>query len=280
VGLDIPPGFTADLARGRVPSLQIILDGSDANTASVVSAYVVGTLQKYAHQVTTEQQTRRLGRGTSVPSIENRTRIWYNPDLKSVNYMVPAVICLILLVTTTVLTSFAIVREREVGTLEQLMVTPIRPSELMLGKVLPFVLIGFIDVVLIVLVARFWFHIPLEGSLLLLFALTTIFLLTTLGTGLFISTICATQQQAMMTAFFFLMPSILLSGFMFPIENMPTAIQHLTYLLPMRYFLVIIRGIFLKGVGLAVLWPQVLALSVFAVLIITASAVRFQKRIG
>jgi ABC-2 type transport system permease protein len=194
--------------------------------------------------------------------------------------MVPGVMCTILLVVTMILTSLAIVKEREIGTLEQLIVTPIKARELMIGKLLPFTIIGFADMALVLLVSVFWFQVPVAGSVLLLFALTTFFLLTSLGIGLFISTVSRTQQQAMMTSFFFMLPSLLLSGFMFPIENMPRVIQWLTYAIPLRYFLVIIRGIFLKGSGLDILWPQVLALALFGIAIMGASAVRFTKRMG
>jgi ABC-2 type transport system permease protein len=173
----------------------------------------------------------------------------------------------------------AIVREREIGTMEQLMVTPIRPAELILGKTLPFALIGFFDVALITVVAVFWFTVPIKGSLALLFGATALYLLSTLGIGLFISTVSKTQQQALMSTFFFYLPAVLLSGFMFPIANMPEVIQYLTYVNPLRYFLVIIRGIFLKGNGPAVLWPQMLALLILGATVITASSLRFRKRL-
>jgi ABC-2 type transport system permease protein len=193
--------------------------------------------------------------------------------------MVPGVLCTILLVVTMVLTSMAIVREREIGTLEQIIVTPVRATELVAGKTIPFVLIGFVDIVLILLVAMLWFHVPLRGSLLLLFALALVFLLTTLGLGLFISTVSHTQQQAMMTAFFIMLPSILLSGFMFPIENMPRVIQWVTYLIPLRYFLNIVRGIFLKGVGIEVLWGDALMLLVLGLTLFAMASLRFTKRL-
>jgi ABC-2 type transport system permease protein len=215
-----------------------------------------------------------------VPSLDPRLRVWYNPELKSVYFMVPGVMCSILLVVTTLLTSLAIVKEREIGTLEQLIVTPISPRELMLGKTVPFVIIGFVDMTLVLLAAVLWFRVPVAGSIPLLFLLSAAFLLTTLGIGLFISTISRTQQQAMMTTFFFLLPSFLLSGFMFPIENMPRIIQLITYAIPLRYFLVIVRGIFLKGNGLAVLWPQVAILTAFGLAIMWLASARFQKRLG
>jgi len=279
-GIHIPRGFAKSLARGESAPLQIIVDGTDSTTAGMVLGYASGVLKRYSEEVMGERLQRLKARLTRLPLVEERARVWFNPELKSVNYMVPGVLCTILLIVTMVLTSMAIVREREIGTLEQIIVTPIRATELMVGKTLPFVLIGFVDMVLILLVATLWFRVPLRGSLLLLFALAVVFLLTTLGLGLFISTVSRTQQQAMMTAFFIMLPSILLSGFMFPIENMPHVIQWLTYLIPLRYFLNIVRGIFLKGVGLEVLWGDAMALLAIGLVLFTMASVRFTKRMG
>jgi ABC-2 type transport system permease protein len=208
-------------------------------------------------------------------------RVWYNAELKSRNFMVPGVVALVLMIITMTLTSLAIVKEKEAGTLEQLLVTPIKPYQLILGKLIPFVLIGAVDVTIVLAVARFWFEVPLRGSILLLYGLCGLFVLTTLGLGLFVSTISKTQQQAMMTAqFFIFMPFIFFSGFTFPIENMPQWIQYLTYLIPLRYFITIIRGIFLKGDGIAELWTQALALFVFGVVILTLSVLRFKRKLG
>lgn len=280
VGIEVPRGFAKQLAKGESASLQVIVDGTDSTTSGMVLAYASGLLRRYSEETMNERLRRvRIGL-TRLPAIEERTRVWFNPDLRSVNYMVPGVLCTILLVVTMVLTSMAIVREREVGTLEQIVVTPIRAHELMFGKTVPFVLIGFVDVLLILAIATLWFKVPLKGSLLLLLALTLTFVLTSLGVGLFISTISHTQQQAMMTAFFIMLPSILLSGFMFPIENMPRIIQILTYLIPLRYFLNIVRGIFLKGVGLEVLWLDVLALVGIGLLVFGLASLRFTKRLA
>jgi ABC-2 type transport system permease protein len=282
----IPFGFARDLSRGRAAPLQIILDGSDSMSAGIIAAYAQGVVSAFSSRIALARIAAGSGPSTgggtaALPGrLDGRIRVWYNPDLKSVNFMVPGVLCSILLVVTMVLTSVAIVKEREVGTLEQLVVTPIRARELMLGKTIPFVAIGFVDMILILLVASLWFRVPIAGSVALLFALAIVFLLTSLGLGLFISTVSRTQQQATLTSFFFMMPSILLSGFIFPIENMPRAIQWVTYAIPLRYFLVIIRGIFLKGNGLAVLWPQVMALAVFGIVIMGLSALRFSKRLG
>jgi ABC-2 type transport system permease protein len=280
MALRIPRGFAKDLGRGRTATAQLILDGSDSMTAGMIAGYAAGVAQAYSARVARERLDRIRAAGPQVPGIEGRLRIWYNPDLKSVNFMVPGVVCLILLVVTMILTSVAIVKEREIGTLEQLVVTPIRAHELMLGKTAPFIIIGFADMVLVLLVAVFWFRVSIAGSVVLLFAVTPIFLLTSLGVGLFISTVSRTQQQAMMTSLFFMIPSVLLSGFMFPIQNMPRVIQWLTYPIPLRYFLVIIRGIFLKGSGLDVLWPQVAAMAALGVSIMALSALRFSKRLG
>ncbi len=206
-------------------------------------------------------------------------RVWFNPELESRYFMIPGILALLLLVITTNLSLMAIVREREVGTLEQLNVTPIARWELIAGKLLPYGLIGLVDVLLVVAVALVWFEVPLRGSFLLLLALCVVYLMTTLGLGLFVSTISATQQQAMMTSsFFFLIPMVFLSGFVFPIENMPAWIQPVTYLSPLRYFLVILRGIFLKGIGLETLWPQAAALLAWGVGILTLAVLRSSKR--
>jgi len=278
-GVHIPRGFARSLARGESAPLQVIVDGTDSTTAGMVLGYASGVLKKYSEEVLSERLQRLSTQWIRLSIIEERTRVWFNPELRSVNYMVPGVLCTILLVVTMVLTSMAIVREREIGTLEQIIVTPVRATELMAGKTIPFVLIGFVDIVLILLVAMLWFHVPLRGSLLLLFALALVFLLTTLGLGLFISTVSHTQQQAMMTAFFIMLPSILLSGFMFPIENMPRVIQWVTYLIPLRYFLNIVRGIFLKGVGIEVLWGDALMLLVLGLTLFAMASLRFTKRL-
>jgi len=234
----------------------------------------------YGQRVRTSLAVRHGLAQTSVPSVDLRPRAWYNPDLRNVNFLVPGVLCLILLVVTMMLTSLAIVREREIGTLEQLIVTPIRPLELMAGKLIPFAMVGFVDVGIIITLARWWFGVTMAGSVLLLLALTTVFLSASLGLGLFVSTVSRTQQQAMLTSVFIMQPQILLSGFMFPIENMPRAIQVLTYAIPLRYYLEIVRGIFLRGVGLDVLWPQALALVGIGGALFVASALRFTKRVG
>jgi len=278
--LHIPRHFAKDLARNRAASVQMILDGSDSMTASIIAGYAGGVVRRYASGISLARFDKLKGRLPQVPQVEGRLRVWYNPELKSVNFMVPAVLCQLLLVITMIMTSVAIVKEREIGTLEQLVVTPIKARELILGKSIPFVLIGFVDMLLVMLVAVYWFKVPIYGNILLLFALTAVFLFTSLGLGLFISTISHTQQQASMSSFFLMMPSILLSGFMFPIANMPQIIQYITYLIPLRYFLVIVRGIFLKGNTAAELWPQIIPLAALGIAIMLLSSLRFRKRLG
>jgi ABC-2 type transport system permease protein len=280
VVIHLPPTFSQDLAHNRPAPVQVVLDASDSMTAGIISGYVTGVLGQYSQELLVTRLQRLTRVLPTVPGIDARLRVWYNPDLRSVNFMVPGVLCTLLVVVTTVLTALAIVKEREIGTLEQLIVTPISPRELMLGKTVPFAVLGYMNFTLVMTIAVLWFRVPFAGSLLLLIVLTSAFLLASLGAGLFISTISHTQQQAMVTGFFFLLPSILLSGFMFPIANMPRIVQALTYLIPLRYFLVIIRGIFLKGNGIDVLWPQAAALIVLGVGILTLSAARFTKRVG
>jgi ABC-2 type transport system permease protein len=211
--------------------------------------------------------------------MEPVVRIWFNPRLESRDFMIPGVVALLLLVVTTNLSSMGLVREKELGTLEQLNVTPLARTELIVGKLLPYALVGLIDVVLVLIVALWWFEVPMRGSIPLLFAMSLVYLVSTLGLGLFVSSISATQQQAMMTSiFFFLTPMIYLSGFIFPIENMPALIQPVTYLIPLRYFLVILRSIFLKGVGLEVFWPQALALAAWGIGMLALAIARSSKR--
>ncbi|MGO9259351.1 MAG: ABC transporter permease [Bryobacteraceae bacterium] len=278
------PQFERDVLRGHPTEVQVLIDGTNSNTASLVSSYAGEIIAGFSEDVLAGQQnvrvlTRSPGGPVNmgIPQVNARTRVWFNPDLYSRNYFVPGVIANIIMIVTLMLTALAIVREKEIGTMEQLMVTPIRPLELMLGKTLPFALVGLLDVALITSVALLIFHIPFRGSVLLLFACSVLFLMTSLGAGLFLSTISQTQQQAMMANFFFTTPAFMLSGFAFPIRNMPQVVQWLTYLNPLRYFIEIVRGIFLKGVGVSVLWPQMAALAVYGVTVLGLSAVRFHK---
>ena len=264
-------GFGRDLYRGQTAAVQVLIDGTDSNTASIIANYIQNVTARFA---------LRWQRGINVePPVNLQSRFWFNPDLRSQDYFVPGVVVNIIGLVTVMLTAMAIVREKEIGTMEQLMVSPIRPLELMLGKTLPFAVIGIIEVVLVTGSALLIFGIPFRGSAFLLLFCSALFLLTTLGAGLLISTVSGTQQQAMMGSFFFFLPTFMLSGFAFPIRNMPEVVQYLTYLNPVRYFLEIVRGIFLKGAGMQVLWPQMTALFLFGTAMILLSALRFQKRL-
>ncbi|HOE16410.1 MAG TPA: ABC transporter permease [Syntrophorhabdaceae bacterium] len=272
--LQIDRGFSSDIKKGSQAAVQVLFDGTDSNTALVAMSYANAIIARYA---------KGLGAPHMRPpaaKLDVLARAWYNPALRSRDYNVPGVIAIMIMLICLLLTSMAVVREREIGTMEQLMVTPLKPAEMILGKTIPFALIGFFDMFLVTIVGVFWFSIPIQGSLLLLVLCTAIYLLSVLGIGLFISTVSKTQQQAMMGTFLFFAPAILLSGLMFPIENMPAAVQYGTYLNPLRYFLIIIRGIFLKGNGIGILWPQMLALFALGAAVMTISVLRFKKRLG
>lgn len=278
IALVVPRGFGRKLLARETAEVQVIVDGTDANTANILLGYGTQIIASYSQSVLA--QYSGIVRGMRVGLVVPEPRIWFNPDLLSSHFMVPGVVALVLMIITMTLTSLGIVKEKEIGTLEQLMVTPIKPFELILGKLIPFVIIGFVDVLIVLAIARYWFRVPLVGNLLLLFGLSGLFILTTLGLGLFISTISRTQQQAMLIAqFFFFMPFMFLSGFSFPIANMPEVIQYITYLIPLRYFLEIVRGIFLKGATLAELWPQAVALFLFGAAILSLSTLRFHKKL-
>ncbi len=282
------PGFGRDLQRGRESEVQVLVEGTNSNTASIVTSYAGRTIARFSAEMLQEQQriksvARTVQSGApihvTIPQLSVRPRVWFNADLRSRNYFIPGVIVNIITLVTLSLTAMAIVREKEIGTMEQLMVTPIKPIELILGKTIPFALIGFADTILVFAASLLIFHVPFRGSFLLLMVCAGLFLLTTLGAGLFVSTICRTQQQAMMSTFLCFMPFFLLSGFNFPIRNMPIPIQYLTYLNPVRYFVEIVRAIFLKGAGPDTLWPQMTALGVLGVTILGLSVSRFHKKL-
>ncbi len=275
----IPRGFGDRLAGGREASVMLIADGSESQSASIGVNYATMIAANYTQKIVFEAFERARGLGLKPVLVKPELRVWYNPELKSRNFMVPGVLGLILMIMTTTLASLGIVRERESGTMEQLIVTPIRPYQLIAGKLLPFVLIGLVDTTFVISVARGWFGIPVRGSVALLFALCLAFMLNTLGIGLFVSTISRTQQQAMLTSLFFIMPQIVLSGFVFPIENMPKFFQYLTTVIPIRYFFVIIRGIMLKGAGWPELWNQAAALMGLGTVILVFSVARFHKKL-
>ncbi|MGB2713757.1 MAG: ABC transporter permease [Vicinamibacterales bacterium] len=279
LALSIPNGYAEQLQSGRSVTVQIVADGTDSNSTTVALGYATSLVGGYVQDLAAASALSRPVSRTAVTRIDARIRVWFNPQLESRYFMIPGVLALILLVVTANLASMAIVRERELGTLEQLNVTPLRRWELIVGKLLPYGVIALVDVLLVVAVAVFWFEVPLRGSFALLFAMSLIYVLCTLALGLFISSISDSQQQAMMTAtFFFLVPMIYLSGFIFPIENMPKVIQPFTYLIPLRYFLVIVRGIFLKGIGLEVLWPQAAALAAWGAVMLALAVLRSRKQ--
>jgi ABC-2 type transport system permease protein len=278
------PGFARDLQRGHTANVEVLIDGTNSNIASLVSSYASEVVSRFSSVVSEQQVHKRLqmGRGSvpaaiRLPGVEARARIWFNPELRSRFYFVPGVLVTIMMIVTISLTALAIVREKEVGTMEQLMVSPLRPVELMLGKTLPFAIVGIVQVFLVVSAAILVFRVPFRGNPLLLLACAFLYLMTTLGAGLFISTISRTQHQAMMAMFFFVVPAFILSGFAFPIQNMPVLVQYLTYLDPLRYFMEIVRGIFLKGTGFSILWPRMLALGAYGLAVIALSAIRFRK---
>lgn len=275
--LRLNQGFDQELRAGRTAQLQVLLDGTDSNTAGIVLEYSARIAAELSQTILVMRISRLKGVFRPPGGVDIQTRAWFNENLESRNFYVPGVIAILVMLITLMLTSMAVVREKEIGTMEQILVTPITPAEFILGKTVPFALIGFVDVIVITVIAVFWFEVPIRGNLLLLFLATGLYLMTTLGIGLFISTISQTQQQAMMSTFFFYLPAVLLSGFMFPIANMPELIQWLTYLNPLRYFLIVVRGIFLKGVGLSVLWPQLLALAIMGLLTLRAASGRFHK---
>jgi ABC-2 type transport system permease protein len=274
----IDKGFENDLRAGRTAAVQMIVDGTDSNTASVVLAYSATIAARYSEGVL-QARLARL-HGPEAGRVTLASRAWFNENLESRNFFVPGVIATLTMLVTLMLTSMAVVREKEIGTMEQILVTPIRPIEFILGKTVPFALLALFDILLITVVGVFWFDVPIRGSLLLLLGASLLYLMTTLGMGLLISTVSNTQQQAMMTTFFYFFPAMLLSGFMFPIANMPQPVQYLTYLDPLRYFLVVIRGIFLKGVGLDVLAPQLAALALLGVATLALAVRRFHKTLA
>lgn len=270
-------GFGEEVRGGRTAKVQLILDGSDSNTAGIVLSYAARIAAAHNQKLMTDRMSRSAGVRFESDPVSLASRAWFNPNLESRNFFLPGVIASLVMLISIILSSMAIVREREIGTMEQIMVTPIGRMEFILGKTIPFALIGFVDVALVSLVAVFWFKVPLVGFPPTLFFATGLYLMSTLGVGLLISTMSRTQQQAMMTAFFFAMPAILLSGFIYPIANMPQPVQWLTYLNPLRHFLIIIRGVFLKGVGFHVLWPQMLELFLLGAALLSLAAGRFKK---
>jgi ABC-2 type transport system permease protein len=278
VAPQIDAGFAQNLRKGQTTPLQVIVDATNSNTALIAAGYINQIALGFARDYQQDRMYRIAPQlAERMPSVQLESRPWYNPDLRSRWFFVPGIVGSLTLVLVTTLTAFAVVREREIGTLEQIMVTPIRPAEFILGKTLPFFLIGLFDVSLIATVGTLWFQVPFRGQISVLFTGAIFFLLCMLGVGLLISTVSSTQQQAMVTSFFFIMPAVVFSGFGFPISTMPPWLQYLTYLSPLRYFLVVLRGTYLKGVGFEILWPQMLAMVVLGASLLTAAVLRFHK---
>lgn len=276
--LIIPPDYSERLSEGDA-QVSFILDGSDPTVAStsLSAARLIG--QAHATKILAEK-IADMGMDIELkPPVDVRTNVWYNPDLISAYFMIPGVIGMILFAITAILTATAVVRERERGTIEQLIVTPIRSWELIVGKITPYVLLAFLDMIEVLAIGHWWFGVPIRGSLALILLTSAIFLLSGLGIGLFASTIANTQQEAMLIVWMTLLPAIFLSGFFFPLQAMPQFLQWLSLLMPLRYYLVIIRALLLKGVGLEMIIDQVLALVAFAVVILTAASIRFHKRL-
>jgi ABC-2 type transport system permease protein len=291
VGVEIPAGFARDFETGAGAKVQFLLDGTNSNTALVAQGYAERIVQSWAARVAPVAAPTAAAGGSGAASgstervppragVELRERAWFNPELESRNYNVPAVVGAIILLVCQLLTALAVVREREIGTLEQLMVSPLRAAELIAGKTIPFALLGLFDLVIVTTVARLWFHVPFEGSAILYVAASLLFLLSGLGLGLLLSTVSSTQQEAFMGSFLLFMPTMLLSGFLFPVSSMPRVFQVVTLFNPLRHYLEIVRGIFLKGAGVEAFWPQLLALAVMGAAVLAFAATRFHKRIG
>jgi ABC-2 type transport system permease protein len=275
----IPVGYAAQVRRGASATVQLLVDGTNSNTATIALGYANGIVAA-ENAVLMKRNFDRRGIPAIEAGIHENPRVWFNPSLRAINFMVPGIMCVLLMEMMVPLTAFSLVRERERGTIEQLMVTPVRAAELLIGKTVPYTLIGLADAMLILAAGTFWFGVPVAGSLLSLLAASFLFVVVALGLGILIATVVTTQQQAALSAQFAIVPNLLLSGFMFPVESMPGAMQYFTILLPMRYFLVIVRGIIMKGVGIVQLWDQALPLAALGLLIFSISWLRFRRVFG
>jgi ABC-2 type transport system permease protein len=276
--LQIQPGFAELLRKGQTAPVQAVLDGTDSNAALIAVGYINQIAARFAQEYQLQMAERlKPSLATFAPDIVLQERPWYNANLESRWFFVPGVIGTLVLVTVMMLTAFAVVREREIGTLEQLMVTPISPAELIVGKTLPFLIVGLANVIVVGVLGSLWFHVPFRGNVFVLLLGSTLFLSSALGVGLLISTLCQTQQQAFAISFFYISPAIMLSGFGYPITSMPTALQWFTNLDPLRFFLIVLRGTFIKGVGLDVLWPQMIAMAILGSATLTLATLRFHK---
>jgi ABC-2 type transport system permease protein len=280
LALVIPKDFSEKIQRRETSPVQAIFNGSDGNTASIAAGYVAKVVQGYARNILLNYMDKSGKKILPVGMIEPEIRVWYNPQLLTRYFMIPGIVGLLLSIITLILTSLGIVKEKEIGTLEQLIVTPIKPWQLIMGKLIPFVILGFISVVIVLTAMTYIFDIPVRGSVPFLFLCSFFYILSTLGLGLFVSTISKTQQQAMMIAIFgIMMPMVYLSGFAFPIENMPKIIQYISYLIPLRYFIAIIRGVILKGIGFNELWREAMVLLLMGIAILFLSSLRFRKKL-
>lgn len=279
VGLIVPPNYSQELESDGSAQVAIVLDGSDPTVAStsLSAAQLIG--QSLATKVMAERLARNGQTNALQLPIEVRTQVWYNPDLVSAYFMIPGVIGMILYALTSILTATAIVRERERGTIEQLIVTPIRPWELVVGKIIPYVILAFLNTVEVLAIGSWWFKVPIRGELSMIFLLSGVFLLSSLGIGILASTLANTQQEAMLIVWMTLLPGIFLSGFFFPLDAMPKILQWISYIIPLRYYMVIIRSLMLKGVGYAAIREDVIALVIFGLGIMTIAASRFRKRL-
>lgn len=278
VAMNIPPDFSENIESGKQAQVQFIIDGTNSNSAAIALSYINGIVFEQQMDILSKRGIAQTAK--KINTIDARVRVFHNQEMKSVNFMVPGIIAALLTILTALLTAVSIVKEKEYGTLEQLIVSPIKPYELMLGKMLPFVLLAFIDVIIVMLIGVFWFKVPILGSVPLLLLLCVVYLTTSLGMGLMISTVSSSMQQTVLSIVFIMLPSVLLSGFIFPIANMPPVIRVITYIIPLRYFLSIVRGIFLKGIGMEYLWKDTLALLILGAVIFYAAVKRFRKKLG
>jgi ABC-2 type transport system permease protein len=275
MAVKIGPDFNTRIRHGDSAAIEVLVDGSMSNISAKAIAYLSSIINAYNQTLIREIYRRDIKYGR----IDARVRTWYNPNLESRNSFIPGVVAFLVMLTSLLFTSLAVIREKEAGTIEQLIVTPLKSYELIIGKTVPYIIIAIGQIIMVTVVAVLWFNVPLNGSILVLFFGVCLFLISTIGVGLFISTVSSTQQQAMMTTFFFILPFFMLSGLIFPIDNMPVIIQFFTYLNPLRYFLVIVRGVFLKGVGLGVLWPQFLELALLGAVVFAGAVRLFHKRL-
>ena len=280
VGFVIPKDFSKNINRNETVKLQAIFDGSDGNKASIAAGYISKIISEYSQNIIMDYRAKKGIKILPAGQISAEVRTWYNPYLKTRYFMVPAIVGLLLSIITLILTSLAVVKEKEIGTLEQIIVTPIKPFQLIIGKLVPFTILGFISVVLVITMMNILFSIPVRGSIIFLFTASFFYILSTLGLGLFVSTISKTQQQAMMIAIFgIMMPMVYLSGFAFPIENMPKILQYISYFIPLKYFLTILRGVVLKGIGIVDLWQETTILFFMGIFILVFSSFRFRKKL-